>query len=150
MDPLDLPAYDFRTRTIRGKRMIYDPVRGKYVRLTPEEWVRQHFVQYLVQELGYPPALLAIEAAFTYQGMDRRADVIAHDRSGRPALLVECKAPNVPVSQDTFDQAAGYNRVIRARFLVVTNGYDHYCCEIDHEARSYRFMDQLPPFDDVS
>lgn len=146
MEPLDLPAYDFRTRMLRGKRMIYDPIREKYVRLTPEEWVRQHFVQYLVRELQYPPALLGIEAAFTYQGMARRADVIVHDRAGRAMLLVECKAPDVAVSQAAFDQAARYNRVIDARYLVVTNGYEHYCCEIDRQAQTYRFMDHLPDF----
>ena len=149
MEPLNLPAYDFPTRTIRGRKMVFDPIRKKYVRLTPEEWVRQHFVQYMVQELGYPAALIGIEWAFTYQGMGRRADVVVHDRRGQPVLMVECKAPDVPISQDTFDQVARYNRVIRARYLVVTNGYEHYACALDREQETYRFLDRLPFYDEL-
>ncbi|NBC18618.1 MAG: restriction endonuclease subunit R [Bacteroidetes bacterium] len=129
--------------------MIFDPIRRKYVRLTPEEWVRQHFVQYLVQDLGTPPALVAIEGGFTYQGMTRRADVVVHDRRGQPLLLVECKAPSVEVRQATFDQVARYNKVVRARYLVVTNGQVHYACLLDREQHTYRFLDDLPPYDEL-
>lgn len=144
---LNLPPYDFRVREDGGKAMIFDPIRRKYVRLTPEEWVRQHFVQYLVQDLGAPPALIAIEGGFTYQGMMRRADVVVHDRRGQPLLLVECKAPSVEVRQAAFDQVARYNKVVRARYLVVTNGQVHYACLLDREQHTYRFLDDLPSYE---
>ena len=144
---LNLPPCDFRIREDGGKAMIFDPIRRKYVRLTPEEWVRQHFVQYLVQDLGTPPALVAIEGGFTYQGMSRRADVVVHDRRGQPLLLVECKAPSVEVQQATFDQVARYNKVVQARYLVVTNGRVHYACLLDREQHTYHFLDDLPPYE---
>lgn len=126
--------------------MILDPVRRKYVRLTPEEWVRQHFVQYLIREHDVPRSLVAIEMGFTYQGMARRADVVVHDRRGQPLLMVECKSPDVAIGQEVFDQVARYNRVVQARYLVVTNGRVHYCCLVDREQHTYRFLDELPPY----
>ena len=147
MDALNLPTYEFRTQTREDARAIYDPIRNRYVRLTPEEWVRQHFVQYLIQELGVPAGLVAVEAAFQFQGQPRRADVIVHDRQGDPLLLVECKAPRVSITQDAFDQSARYNIVLQAPYLVVTNGQTHYACAIDFDDQSYAFLDDLPPYD---
>lgn len=149
MDALNLPSYAFHTPEHDGKRVIYDSMREQYVRLTPEEWVRQHFVQYLVQELSAPPGLIAIEAAFEYQGQPRRADVIVHDRQGDPLLLVECKAPRVSIDQAVFDQGAQYNIVLGAPYLVVTNGQTHYACAIDFENRHYSFLDDLPSYDQL-
>lgn len=149
MDPLNLPPYDFRTQWVGETRMIFDPIRRKYVKLTPEEWVRQHLVQYLVQELGYPRALFAIEKEFLYQRMKRRADVVVYDRKGRPALMAECKAPDVEIRQAAFDQVAGYNTVVQARYLVVTNGRVHYCCAIDRKGQTYRFLDTIPPYEEL-
>jgi hypothetical protein len=146
VEPLNLPTYDFRTTERAGNRIIYDPLRDQYVRLTPEEWVRQHFVQYLIQELDVPAGLVAIEASFQYQNQPRRADAIVHDRQGDPLLLVECKAPRVSINQDAFDQCARYNIVLEAPYLVVTNGQTHYACAIDFETRSYSFLDDLPPY----
>ncbi len=146
MEPLNLPTYEFRTAERDGKRTVYDPVRDRYVRLTPEEWVRQHFVQYLVQALRVPAGLVAVEAAFEFQGQPQRADIIVHDRRGEPLLLVECKAPRVSIGQDAFDQGARYNLVLGAPYLVVTNGQTHYACAIDFENRSYTFLDDLPPY----
>jgi predicted type IV restriction endonuclease len=125
---------------------VYDPVRDRYVRLTPEEWVRQHFVQYLVQALNVPAGLVAVEAAFEFQGQPQRADIIVHDQRGEPLLLVECKAPRVSIGQDAFDQGARYNLVLGAPYLVVTNGQTHYACAIDFENQSYTFLDDLPPY----
>lgn len=147
MESLNLPSYEFRIDEREGKRVVYDPLRQTYVRFTPEEWVRQHFVQYLIQEQGVPAGLVGIEASFQYQGQPRRADIIAHDRQGEPLLLVECKAPRVSIGQDAFDQGAGYNLVLGAPFLIVTNGQTHYACAIDFESESYRFLDVLPPYD---
>ena len=149
METLNLPTYEFRTTERNGKRMIYDPLRDRYVRLTPEEWVRQHFVQYLIQELDVPGGLVAIEASFQYQDQPRRADAIVHDRHGDSLLLVECKAPRVSINQDAFDQCARYNIVLEAPYLVVTNGHIHYACAIDFEDRSYSFLDDLPPYNDL-
>lgn len=149
METLNLPAYEFRVREQDDRRVIYDPVRQTYVRLTPEEWVRQHFVRYLIQELDVPAGLVAIEASFQYQDQPRRADAIVHDRQGDPLLLVECKAPRVSIDQDAFDQCARYNIVLEAPYLVVTNGQTHYACAIDFENRSYSFLDDLPPYDQL-
>ncbi len=146
---LNLPPYGFQTRTRGGKEEIFDPLRRKYVRLTPEEWVRQHFAQFLIRERGVPAGLLAVEKAFTYQGMARRADLVAHDRQGRPLLMAECKAPEVPISQATFDQVARYNKVLAAPYLVVTNGLKHYCCRIRRAEGTYRFLSELPAYADL-
>ena len=149
MHALNLPAYDASIREVEGKAMIYDPVRRKYVRLTPEEWVRQHFLHYLVQELAVPKALIAVEMAFRYQGMARRADLVVHDRKGHPVLMVECKAPEVEIAQPVFDQVARYNKVVKARYLVVTNGLLHIAAVIDPAQRSYVFLEALPTYDEL-
>lgn len=150
MQTLNLPAYDLRTRERDEVREIYDPIRHKFVRLTPEEWVRQHFVQYLIRERNVPRGLMAVEQGFTFQGMQRRADIVVHDRRGQPLLMAECKAPGVSVQQKTFDQVARYNRVIEARYLVVTNGLDHYCCRIDRAAEDYTFLDTIPTYEEMA
>lgn len=117
------------------------------MRLVPEEWVRVHFLHFLVQDLGYSPALIAVEMHFEYQGMSRRADLVAYDRTGVPALMVECKAPQVRIGPATFEQVAKYNRVVGARYLAVTNGLRHYCWRSDHPGE---FMDRIPPFEEIS
>ena len=149
MTPLNLPEYDVRTTQRDGESVIYDSFRQKYVRLTPEEWVRQHFLHYLTQELDVPRGLVAVEKKVVVHGQPQRADVVVYDRSGDPLLLVECKAPDTPIKQSTFDQGARYNAVLGAPFLVITNGLDHYACRIDLGARTYAFLDDLPPFDQL-
>jgi hypothetical protein len=149
VETLNLPTYGFRTTEESGTPSIYDPLRDRYVRLTPEEWVRQHFLQYLIQELDVPAGLVGVETAFQYQDQPRRADIIAHDRHGAPLLLVECKAPRVSIGQDAFDQCARYNIVLEAPYLVVTNGLTHYACAIDFDDRSYTFLDDLPAYDQL-
>lgn len=144
LPPLNLPHFEPKIRVVGKRRDIFDPIRRRFVRLTPEEWVRQHFLQYLVGSCGYPAALMAVEKGFLDQEMARRADVVAHDRTGRPFLMVECKAPGIPISQSTFDQVSRYNRVVKARYLAVTNGLDHFCWVI--EEAGYRFLDGPPPF----
>jgi hypothetical protein len=149
-DALNFPAYALRTRvTAQGKEQVYDPLRRKYVRLTPEEWVRQHTAQYLIQALGTPPGLVGVEVPVGEGAQRRRADLVAHDRRGRPLLLAECKAPAVAITQATFDQAARYNRVADAPFLLVTNGLAHYACHIERAAGRIRFLDDLPPYEDL-
>lgn len=149
MEPLNLPSYSFRTAEQDGKGVIYDPIRQSYVRLTPEEWVRQHFVQYLIQDLGVPAGLVSTEAGFEYEGQPWRADIVVHDRQGSPLLLTECKAPSVSIRQDAFDQGARYNLVLDAPYLVVTNGLQHFACRIDLEGRAYAFLDDLPAYEEL-
>ena len=144
MQRLNLPAAAFDIRQVEGKREILDPLRRKYVRLTPEEWVRQHLVQYLISDLGYPRGLIAIEKGIDLHGKRFRADVIVHDRAGRAVLMAECKEPDVSISQETFDQIAAYNRVVQARCLLVTNGLVHYCYVADR-----RFIGQVPRYDEL-
>lgn len=143
---LNLPDFDFAYQMVGETQMIFDPIRQVYVKLTPEEWVRQNLVQYLIHDRGYPRGLIAVEKSFLYQGMPRRADVVAYGRSGTPLLLAECKAPEIRVSQRTFDQVALYNAVLKARHLVVTNGLQHYCCQVDHEAGTCVFLDMIPAY----
>lgn len=149
LEPLAFPQYPLQIEAGEDKTVVFDPIRKKWVLLLPEEWVRQHVIQYLMRDRGYPDGLIAIEKGFAYQGMPQRADVIAYDRKGSPALLVECKAPHIAVDQSVFDQVARYNQVIRARYLYVTNGLQHYCSEIDWRAQKYHFRDAVPLFEDL-
>lgn len=149
MDTLNLPAYAARLREHSGRREIFDEVRRKFVRLTPEEWVRQHFVQFLIRQQGVPEGLVAIEMGFADHELRRRADVVVFDRTGRPLLMVECKAPTVEIRQDVFDQVARYNRAVQARYLIVTNGHAHFCYVPDYDAGTYRFLDALPRYEEL-
>lgn len=151
MTELNLPPCTPRIRrSLSGKEEIFDPFRKKYVRLTPEEWVRQHFLDYLVTHLGYPPALLVVEARLTFNGMSRRSDILAYNKAGNPCLVVECKAPSVPITQEVFDQVARYNMSLEVSYIAVTNGMVHYACRIDHALRRYEFLKQVPAFKQLS
>ncbi len=129
--------------------MILDVFRKRYVALTPEEEVRQRFARYLVEERHYPASLIQTEYTLHLNGMVRRCDILVDKPAGTPSLLVECKAPNVKISQETFDQAARYNMVFRVRYLMVTNGIKHYCCRIDFETRKVDFMENIPGYQDI-
>lgn len=150
MSTLNLPACELRTAERDGKDVVYDRFRGKYVRLTPEEWVRQHFVHYLVAEHGVPKGLVAIEQPVEVQGQSQRADVVVYDRTATPLLLVECKAPDTAITQDVFDQASRYNVELDAPYLIVTNGIDHYACRINRTAHTITFLDGLPDYEEMS
>lgn len=130
--------------------LILDRVRRRFVRLTPEEWVRQHLVRTLVEHLGYPAGLLAVEQPLAAAGGPRRADVVAYDRARQPVLVAECKAPDVPLTDEVLAQVSRYNAVARAAHLVATNGRTHYCWRVDLTARTYRFLETLPPFEDLA
>ncbi|WP_022834848.1 type I restriction enzyme HsdR N-terminal domain-containing protein [Salisaeta longa] len=147
MEPLNLPACDLRITETAGRRMVYDRFRDRYVRLTPEEWVRQHFAHYLVEVLAVPPGLVAIEATLTVHDQDRRADLVVYTRRGTPLLVTECKAPRVAIAQAAFDQGAQYNLALQAPYLVVTNGRQHYACRVS--ADGYTFLDDLPPYNEL-
>jgi len=150
MQPLAFPRpYAFSTRTIEGRREILDPLRQQYVVLTPEEWVRQNLVQFLIQDRGYPRGLMAAEKFLEVHRQPRRADLVVYDRQGCPLLLAECKEPSVNISQETFNQIAHYNRALRARYLLISNGVQHYCYAIDRDREDYAFLDHLPHYGDL-
>ena len=150
MKPLKLPPCSLRIKEGPGTRLIYDPLRKKYVALTPEEWVRQHFINYLIGFLGYPPGLIKTEASFRLHGMLRRADILVHDRAGEPVLIVECKAPEVRINQDVFDQVINYNFSYGVRYLVVTNGITHFAGKVDTAVRSFNLLDQIPDYETIT
>lgn len=149
MQILNLPSYDFKTRVEDGKKYIFDPFRLKYLMLTPEENVRQHFARYLIEELSYPATLMMSEKSLTLNKMSKRCDLIAFDRSGTPLVLIECKAPEVKIAQAVFDQVARYNQVFKVSYLMVSNGLKHYCCKIDFESEKIDFLKSMPRYEEL-
>ena len=146
MQKLNLPEYSFRIKTTEGKSFIFDSLRKKYVRLTPEEWVRQNFVQFLIVEKKYSVSLIAVEAGVKVNNNPQRADLVIFDRSGNPALVAEFKAPEVKISQQTFDQIVRYNMQLKVKLLIVSNGLEHFCCRINYADNSYAFLPEIPDF----
>jgi len=146
---LNLPQYSFKITEREGNEIILDPLRRKFVKLTPEEWVRQNFVQYLISEGGYPPGLIGIEVMFNLNRLKRRVDILIHNRSGKPVMIVECKAPEVKIDDKVFDQIVVYNLGLRVPYIVVTNGIDHYACKIDFTTNKYEFLLVIPLYNDL-
>ncbi len=146
MSSLNLPKFDWDIRESKGSATIFDPLRKKHIILTPEEWVRQHFVQYLIQHLLYPKSLIQLERGHAYNTLTKRTDILVYDRSGSPFMLIECKASHIKIDEKVFRQASVYNKTIQAKYLVVTNGIQHYCCHIDQASSSFTFMNELPAF----
>jgi hypothetical protein len=146
---LNLPQYSFRISGKEGSEMILDPLRRKYVKLSPEEWVRQNFVQYLINEGKYPPGLLGIEVLFRFNKLKRRVDILVHDRSGKPVLIVECKSPEIEIDDKVFEQIATYNMSYKVPYLIVTNGMHHYACKIDHAAMKFDYLLVIPLYEDL-
>jgi len=144
---LNLPAYSFNIKQDESSSLIYDEIRRKYVHLTPEEWVRQHFIKYLVNKKEYPPGLIGVEVMFKMNRLVRRADILVYDRKGQPAMIVECKAPAVSISAAVFDQIVEYNLKFRLKFIVVTNGLQHFACLTDPLKGKWAFLDTLPHYD---
>lgn len=150
MRQLNLPEYSFRILEKDGIKMILDTIRRKYVRLTPEEWVRQNFVRYLVNEGKYPPGLIRIEAMFKYNKLRRRADVLVHNRKGEPVLIVECKSPDIEIDEGKIlDQITTYNLKYQVPYVVVTNGLYHYACKFDKEKNNYDYMLVIPVYEEL-
>ncbi len=146
MQVLNLPTYSFKLKQQGNRTQIFDAIRKKYVVLTPEEWVRQNFLQYLIQEKKFPASLIAVEAGLKYNQLQKRMDVLVYDKSGNPFLMVECKAPEVKITQDVFDQIARYNMVFKVKYLVLTNGLNHFCCEMDYSSNTYSYLEIIPNF----
>ena len=147
---LNLPSYVFRTTQKEGKSLIFDAFRHRWVRLNPEEWVRQHFVRYLVEEKHFPASLISIERSLRFNQQDFRADAVIFSTAGKPLLVVECKAPEVAISQKVFDQIVRYNFEFQVDYLIVTNGMSHYCCKIDRQNQTYDFLKEIPDYREIN
>ena len=144
MQVLNLPEYAFKIRIHENLKQIFDPYRKKFVRLTPEEWVRLNFAMFLTKERGFPMGRLAIEKSLRYNRLAKRCDILAHDQFGSPLLLVECKAPDIPINQKTFDQIMVYNLTFQVRYLLITNGLKHYACQVDFEEKKLHYLGDIP------
>ncbi|MVN22682.1 type I restriction enzyme HsdR N-terminal domain-containing protein [Mucilaginibacter arboris] len=145
--PLNLPPYPFRITERNGQFFLFDEIRKKTLLITPEEWVRQHFVQYLVAQKKYPKSLVQLEGGLNLHGLAKRSDILVYNSSAEKILLVECKAPTVKITQAVFDQVARYNIVYRVPLLAVTNGLQHFYCKINFEEKKYFFLKELPDYE---
>ncbi|HSD14225.1 MAG TPA: type I restriction enzyme HsdR N-terminal domain-containing protein [Flavobacterium sp.] len=146
MQKLNFPAYTFRFKNSENKLAVFDEIRKKFVVLTPEEWVRQHVIQFLLQQKNYSKSYINVEKSIKINGLNKRYDVVVFQPDGKIFLLIECKAPEVTITQQTFDQIARYNMTLDAKYLMVTNGLNHYFCQMDYENEKYHFLHDLPDF----
>ena len=146
MQLLNFPSYTFRVKNSENRPLIFDEIRKKFIVLTPEEWVRQHVVKFLIQEKNYPISHINVEKQITLNGLKKRYDIVVFKPDGKLDILVECKAPEITISQNTFDQIAQYNFKLNANYLMVTNGLAHYYCQMDFVAEKYQFMQEIPDF----
>ncbi|TWJ04558.1 type I restriction and modification enzyme subunit R-like protein [Mucilaginibacter frigoritolerans] len=144
--PLHLPPYPFKISDQNGQLIMFDVIRKRNIIITPEEWVRQHFVQYLIQQKKYPKTLIKLEGGHKLHGKAKRSDIVVFNSAGEKILLVECKAPSVTIDQSTFDQVARYNMVHKVNLLAVTNGLQHFYCSIDFIKGNYKFIEELPEY----
>ncbi|WP_055436732.1 type I restriction enzyme HsdR N-terminal domain-containing protein [Lacinutrix algicola] len=146
MQVLNFPKFTFRFKNSENKVSIFDAIRKKFVILQPEEWVRQHCVQYLMDVKGYPKSLINVEKELKVNDLKKRYDIVIFNPDGSIHLIVECKAPKIKIKQDTFDQVARYNLALNATYLMVTNGLNHYYCVMDFEAEKYGFLEDIPDY----
>jgi len=146
MRQLNFPSYGFRLKNSENKVFIFDVVRKKFVVLQPEEWVRQHVVHYLINTKNYPVSHINVEKQLTVNSLKKRYDVVVFNADGSIRVLVECKAPKRSVSQNTFDQIARYNMQLKAEYLMVSNGLEHFCCKMDFQNEKYTFLEHIPDF----
>jgi type I site-specific restriction-modification system R (restriction) subunit len=146
---LNLPVYTFRIKEKEGRRLIFDALRRKWVALTPEEWVRQNFIRYLIDEKHYPASLISVEHTIRMNQLNLRCDAVIFSKNGEPLVIVECKAPEVKISRQAFDQIVGYNFDLRVNYLMVTNGINHYFCKIDRKSMTYSFLAEITDFKDL-
>ncbi|WP_031427699.1 type I restriction enzyme HsdR N-terminal domain-containing protein [Flavimarina sp. Hel_I_48] len=146
MQELNFKRYPFRIKNKENKLFLFDLVRKKFIRLTPEEWVRQHVVWYLHYELNYPLSLINVEKEILLHHTKKRYDIVVFDKKGNIQLIVECKAPQIKISQETFDQIARYNLELQSAYLMVTNGLDHYYCTMDYSQEKYVFLKEIPTY----
>ena len=146
MQKLNFPAYSFRFKNSENKEYVFDEIRKKFILLTPEEWVRIHVVRFLLEVKKYPKSWVSVEKKIKINGLTKRYDVVVFQQDGSIFLLVECKQPNIEINQTTFDQIARYNMILKANYLMVTNGLNHYFCEMDFEKEHYLFLSDIPSY----
>ena len=146
---LNLPSFTVKIQQRNGKNLIFDPLRKKYVALTPEEWVRQHFTHFLTDHKGYPKGLLANEIQLDLNGTKKRCDTVLFNKDLSARMIVEYKAPHIAITQAVFDQITRYNLVLKVDYLIVSNGINHYCCKIDYQSMSYSFLPDIPSYTDL-
>lgn len=146
---LNLPSFDINVKKIGGKISILDPLRRKFVALTPEEWVRQHFVNFLLREKGYPAALIANEVQIDLNKLKKRCDSVVYNRDLSPLMIIEYKAPDVDITQQVFDQIVRYNIVLKVKYLIVSNGLNHYCCIMNYDKQSFNYLSDIPNYTDL-
>jgi len=149
MQQLNFPHFEFKLRNLDTRPEIFDPVRRKFVTLTPEEWVRQHLILYITLVKGFPLSMIGVEKQLMLNKMPKRFDLVIFRRNGSPLLLAECKAPGVDITEKTFDQAARYNMLLKAGYFMITNGLEHYPCKLDYEHKQYIFIEDIPDFGDL-
>ncbi len=146
MQVLNFPTYSFRFKSSENTIAIFDIIRKKFVVLQPEEWVRQHAIHYLMETKGYPKIRINVEKQLQVNHLKRRYDIVVFNPQGEVDILVECKAPEVSITQNTFDQIAQYNYTLKASYLMVTNGLEHYFCKTDYRNEKYSFLKDIPDF----
>lgn len=146
MTNLNIPPFDYKIKKSDEKLLIFDMLRKKYVVLTPEEWVRQHFIHFLINQYHYPKALIKVESGLQYNQRQKRTDIQVFDREGQLFMIIECKAPHIPLNQQVFEQAAQYNNVLKAPFITITNGVAWYACSTDWETMTVQFLEDIPIF----
>lgn len=147
MNRLNLPSFDYKLKKEGGKHYILDLIRRKYVALTPEEWVRQHFLHHLINDLSYPKSLFRVESGLKFNNLQKRTDILIHNREGKAWMLVECKSPDIKLTQKAFNQIAVYNMTIGAKYLAVTNGMVHFCCRARTAVEEAEFLTDFPSFE---
>jgi hypothetical protein len=148
MEKLNFPYYEFRiNQSAENKLLIFDPVRKKEILLTPEEWVRQHIIRFLIDDRNFPSSLISVEAGLKVNRLSRRYDLVVYNREREPFVLIECKAPSVPINQKTFDQVVAYNLTVRAQYLLISNGKKHFFASYNANLKKFQFLEDIPFFD---
>ncbi len=146
MQKLNLPTCTFNIKSNENKKFIFDIIRKKYFVLTPEEWVRQHFIHFLIYRKKYPISLIAVEKQLRVNQQKKRTDILVFNTLGTPEIIIECKAPSIKITQESFDQIARYNLKLNAKYLVVSNGLTHYFCKMDFKNETYVFLKNIPNY----
>lgn len=146
MSSLNFPDYSFKIKTENGRKYIFDRLRRKYVALQPEEWVRQHMIEYLIQERNYPATLIGNEISLSYNGLQKRCDSVVYGKNGQALMIIEYKAPTVEITQQTFDQITLYNTQLQVEYLLISNGLNHFCCKVDFSKNTIAFLENIPDY----
>ena len=147
---LNLPEYPIKVKEEAGKKVVFDEIRRQYVALTPEEWVRQHFVHFLIEHKGYSKSLMGNEVMVNLNNQKKRCDTVIYNNRLEPLMIIEYKAPDVKITQAVFNQISKYNMVLRVKYLIVSNGLQHFCCELNYETLNYQFIKEIPLFSELN